>query len=314
MQVQSEIPLFKQKTAITVGNFDGVHLGHQKLIERLVRKAEEKNLTSVMVTFDPHPMEYFFREKKFLRITCQAEMEQLLKGRGIDYLVQLNFTDEMAELSPELFFESILVNQFKAAYIIVGEDHLFGKDRKGTPYMLKNMAERIGIDVDIERQYEFDGAPVSSTRIRQMIFSGDIEQARKLLGHGLLFTGPVVRGSGRGSLLGMATANLKLPNRVLPPSGVYASKTKCMNKWIPSISYFGKAPTFKGETFFLETHIMEPVGSLYDQVITVDIVKWLRNEIVFDSKEELIDQMKQDLINATHVLRSMSEDIERNGL
>ncbi|MGB3974930.1 MAG: bifunctional riboflavin kinase/FAD synthetase [bacterium] len=314
MRVLSEIPLFHTKTAITVGNFDGVHLGHQKLIEHLVSRAKEKKLTSVMITFEPHPMEYFFQEKKFLRITCLAEMEQLLKCRGVDFLVQLKFTDEMSTLSPELFFESILVNQFNAAYIIVGEDHLFGKGRKGTPHTLKKLAARKGIDVDIEKQYEIDGTPVSSTRIRQMILNGDLDQARKLLGHGLLFTGPVVRGSGRGSSLGMATANLQLPNRVLPPSGVYASKTNLLDKWFPSLSYFGKAPTFKGETYFLETHIMEPMGPLYGQVITVDIVKWLRNEIVFDSKEDLIEQMKQDLIHAKHVLPFIFEDVERKVL
>jgi riboflavin kinase / FMN adenylyltransferase len=312
MLVQSEVPSFTANTAITIGNFDGVHLGHQKLIEHLVEKAVDKNMASAVITLNPHPMEYFFPERKFLRITNLAEMEVLLEAMGLDYLIQLAFTEKMANLSPGDFVKSILIKRFKPGYIIVGEDHLFGKDRKGTPRILKKLAVQAGIEVDIEKQYEMDGAPVSSTRIRHLIQNGNLDQARKLLGHDLFFTGPVVRGSGRGMKMGTPTANLFLPDRVLPPPGVYASKTKLDDNWFPSISYVGKSPTFNGDMLCLETHIMMPMGTLYGRMITVTVVKWLRQEILFESRDKLICQIQKDLIHAKHVLTSGSEGDERN--
>lgn len=311
MLVQSDVPSLTTQTAITIGNFDGVHLGHQKLIKRLVEKAAEKDLASVVITLSPHPMEYFFPERKFLRITNLAEMEILLGAMGIDYLIQLAFSENMANLSPGDFVKSILIERFKPGYVIVGEDHLFGKDRKGTPRILKKLAAQAGIEVDVEKQYEMEGAPVSSTRIRHLIQNGNLDQACKLLGHDLFFTGSVERGSGRGLKMGIPTANLFLPDRVLPPPGVYASKTTIDDNWFPSISYFGNSPTFDGDKMYLETHIMAPMGTLYGRVITVNIVKWLRQEILFESREKLVYQMQQDLIHAKHVLTSASEGGER---
>jgi riboflavin kinase / FMN adenylyltransferase len=308
MLVTSRIPTFSKKTALTIGNFDGLHLGHVKLVHKLVKNAKTSGLSSVVVTFKPHPEEFLNPQKSLPRITSKPEMTVLLEEHGIDYLVQLKFDEVLAGLSAETFWKKILLGCFNPAYIIVGKDHSFGKNRTGTPEKLRKMAADEDVQVDIETQLVVDGERVSSTRIRKLIFNGDITAARKLLGHGLIYTGVVQRGTGRGKTLGFPTANLYLPDRVLPPPGVYFSETEMDGKRYMSVSYIGKSPTFDGDKLWLETHLKGVNGNLYGKRITVDIQKWIRKEMQFASKEDLILQMERDLISAKTMLSSDSEE------
>ncbi|MBN1878925.1 riboflavin biosynthesis protein RibF [bacterium] len=265
-----------------------------KLINRLVSTARSKHLTSVILTFDPHPLDFFYPEKKVPRICDLAEMERILKDVGVDYLIQLPFTEEMAAMEPEQFWSDVLINRLKTQFMIVGEDHQFGHDRKGNPGTLKLLGKKSGVDVAVESHVYEGDSPVSSTRIRRMIEEGDLSRARHLLGHGLFFTGLVLHGAGRGQQLGFPTANMALPGRVLPPPGVFVSRTSIDDDWKPSISYIGRSPTFNGQTLWLETHLIGWDQPLYDRIITVDLITRLRPEIVFASRESLIRQMKID--------------------
>ncbi len=307
MRVTSQIPAFTKKTALTIGNFDGVHLGHIQLINKLVQNALEQDLISVVVTFKPHPFEFFNPEKRLPRITGLDEMADILKSHGIKYLIQLNFDSAMASLTPESFWKTILLDRFQPAYIVVGQEHLFGKARTGTPEKLAEMAANSEVQVDIEPQLLVDGDRVSSTRIRKLICDGHISEARKLLGHGLLYSGVVQRGEGRGKKLGFPTANLYLPDRILPSPGVYLSETTLDNKRYRSVSYIGKSPTFNGEKLWLETHIIGVKSNLYRKRIVVDIREWIRSEKRYSSQADLVRQMEQDLLWVKSVVFSDCE-------
>ncbi len=310
MRVTSSIPSFQTGTAITCGNFDGLHLGHMKLIRKLVETARHRRIASVMVTFNPHPLEYFNPDRKILRICDLPEMEKLLTHVGVDYLVRLPFDAEVSSQTPEQFWNKIILEKFKASYMIVGEDHQFGKARAGDPETLIKLGRESKVDVEVESHLFIGGEPVSSTRIRNLIERGDLTDARRLLGHGLIFIGPVLHGAGRGMKLGFPTANMSFPGRVLPPAGVFASRALIDDAWEASVSYVGKSPTFNGTRQWLETHIINRTGTLYNKTITVDLIKNLRPEIRFDSRDSLIVQMQKDLSEAKSVLNHLEAEGE----
>jgi riboflavin kinase / FMN adenylyltransferase len=298
MHITSKIPTFKTPTAITVGNFDGLHIGHMQLVNELVRTAKQQKLTSVIITFNPHPIEFFNPNIKVLRISDIPEMKQILANVNIHHLIQLPFTDEISKMSPKTFWNEVLIKNFQPHFVVVGEDHLFGKNREGTPDVLREFGKNSNVQIIVKPQKIIKGDVVSSTRIRRLIEKGHLESARTLLGHDLYYIGEVIRGEGRGRKLGFPTANLALPGRVLPPAGVYVSKTKVDSSWLPSISYIGNSPTFAGRTLWLETHILGFDESIYNRTINVNLIKRLREEIRFADAEQLIAQMNQDVKNA----------------
>lgn len=311
MRITSSIPAIETGTAVTMGNFDGLHLGHMKLIRRLLDIALHRDLTSIVLTFDPHPLEYFAPDRKVPRICELPEMEWLLRDTGIDYLVRLPFTPGIAGMTPERFWQDILINGFRMQCMVVGEDHQFGKDRSGHPDTLRKLGVRDGVEVIVEQHVHCGGTPVSSTRIRKLIEAGNLAEARQLLGHGLFFAGMVLHGAGRGILLGFPTANMSLPGRVLPPPGVYVSRTHAGNIWWNSVSYIGRSPTFNGDVLWLETHILEGSHDLYDQMIIVDMIDRLRPEIRFNSREALVDQMRIDCNDALTMLKTLDQGDKR---
>lgn len=302
MKITSKIPELSSRSALTIGNFDGLHMGHIGLVKKLVSYASAHNLVSVMMTFDPHPIELLNPGQKIPRITGLQEMYRILEPQGMEYLVQLPFTSYIAELNPEEFFNKIVVQGFAPDMIIVGQDHHFGKNREGTPEKLKELGKTHGISVVVFPQVIKAGKPVSSTRIRREIDAGRVVQARKLLGHALIYTGQVIRGATRGTHLGFPTANLELPGRCLPPSGVYASRTLARNQWWDSMSYIGKSPTFDGDVLRLETNLFADPGEMYDETIVVDIIDKIRDEIRFSSQAALINQMQIDKMKTQQIL------------
>jgi len=307
MRIMSQIPELNRKVVLTTGNFDGLHIGHMGLVQQLVSLARKEHLPSVMVTFDPHPLELLHPGRKIPRINGLSEMAQFLEPEGLDFLIQLPFTHELADMSPELFFRRVLVDTFHPQTIIVGQDHHFGKNREGTPDLLQQLGAESGMEVTVFPQVIRGGAPVSSTRIRKLIARGDVQKSRELLGHPLLYTGTVQKGAGRGAQLGFPTANLSFDDRILPDSGVYLSQTQLKDKWIPSITYVGKSPTFSGDRELMETYLLSKSLNMYDEQITVDIQMRIRGDKQFASREELVHQIKCDLEEAKKRRSSLSE-------
>ncbi|HPQ40118.1 MAG TPA: riboflavin biosynthesis protein RibF [bacterium] len=298
----SHIPEFTRNTALTIGNFDGLHRGHMSLIRRLIEEASARSLHSVMITFEPHPMELLSPEHRIRRICDLPEIRRILSNNGPDTLVRLPFTAAMASMDPETFWTHVIRDRFAPRYIVVGQDHTFGKNRQGTPEFLQAVGRRDHIDVDVFPQVYDGDEPVSSTRIRALISDGHIDRVRQLLGHGLYYTGTVVHGDGIGATLGFPTANIRLPGRMLPPSGVFVSRTEVNDTWLPSISYLGRAPTFNGRDLTLETHIFHLDRMLYTCEITVDLLAMLRGDMTFESPDALIRQIRTDIAAANRWL------------
>ncbi|MBN1295903.1 riboflavin biosynthesis protein RibF [bacterium] len=298
MLIVSAVHDIQKPTALTLGNFDGLHRGHMSLVDHLIHHACESGLRSVMLTFDPHPVEQLIPGTVMRRICGLPEMQRVLEPAGLDYLVQLAFTPEIAAMDALTFWNRIIMEQIHPRFVIVGEDHTFGRNRQGTPSMLQHLGTADGVNVVVSPKLCIDGSAVSSTRIRELISRAAVAEARYLLGHGLFYTGTVEHGAGRGTGMGFPTANLRLTGRMLPPPGVYLSRTELPDGWHASISYLGRAPTFRGDTTWLETHILNGVYALYDTEITVDIGDRIREDRVFDSKEALIAQIRDDLAQA----------------
>lgn len=309
MEIVSQIPAFTKDTALTIGNFDGLHRGHMSLVKRLVNVAAERQLLALMVTFNPHPSELLAPEKKIRRIFDLPEIERILTSSGIDALVRLPFTPDIASMDPEIFWKEILLKRFRPKYIVIGRDHTFGRNRRGTPSLLSTLGRADNVDIEILPPVFAGDEPVSSTRIRGLIQKGRIEQVRALLGHGLFYTGTVVHGAGRGSEMGFPTANIKLCNRMIPPPGVYVSRTEIDNRWWSSISYLGRAPTFEDRELLLETYVFHLDRMLYNQQITVDVLKKLRGDMVFQSRDALIQQMGTDVAEADDWIRKNAHQI-----
>ncbi|MCD4653171.1 bifunctional riboflavin kinase/FAD synthetase, partial [bacterium] len=297
-RITSKIPSFKNKSALTLGNFDGLHVGHMGIMNNLVEFASRHQCISVMITFEPHPLEFLNPGLIIPRICGLKETKRLLEPVGLDFLVQLPFTQQLASMSPEKFFTDIILSGFQPEYIIVGQDHQFGRNREGTAEFLQRICLEYGVKLVVFKQIIVDNEPVSSSRIRKVIEEGTIEECRTLLGHGLLYSGVVQRGAGRGAGLGFPTANLDLSGRIQIPTGVYVTATEHDRIWYPSVSYMGKSPTFTGDRLWLETHILADVGDIYGQEITVDILHKLRKEVRFLSREDLVKQMKKDIVIA----------------
>mgnify|MGYP001548668936 CR=1 FL=1 len=306
MQIVSQTQYFEQKTALTIGNFDGFHKGHVELVIRLVEYARKHSVKSIVLTFDPHPLEFFSPETRIPRINGLAETERILEPMGVDLLVQMPFTKALAGMSPQTFFQEVIQRTFNPEFIVVGEDHHFGKNREGTPAVLNQLCDENCITVDILPQVVLEGKVISSTVIRRFLEMGDIQSARRFLGHGLFYSGVVEAGAGRGKGLGFPTINLHLPGRALPPPGVYASMTNHRDKWIPSVSYFGNAPTFNGTKLILETHLLEQTPSLYGDMVTVDILDFIREDQRFSTPDMLKEQITRDIDVAHKMIRNFS--------
>jgi riboflavin kinase / FMN adenylyltransferase len=283
-----------RRIILTMGNFDGVHIGHQALIREVVRQKGEKKGTAVVLTFQPHPVELLFPEKKIKYINNVTEMTQWIASLGIDYIVTVPFTQKISELDPEQFLKQVICGCGCPLSVVIGEDHRFGKNREGDAGILLRFAQEHKFDVTVMDQIMVDDEVVSSSRIRRLVKKGDLISARRLLGRYFRLSGIVQHGFGRGADLGFPTANLTFTNRVLPPPGVYASRAGVKDVSVPSISYIGNSPTFREGSFQVETHIFGIQQNLYGKILTVDFIERIRPEIRFESPVDLIRHMTQD--------------------
>ncbi len=288
-------------TALTLGVFDGVHVGHRELLSR----AFGHDGTHAVVTFDPHPVEVLAPGTSPRLITTIDERLELLEGLGAELVAVLNLA-EIRDFRPAQFVSEILVGKLAVSTLTVGEDFQFGKDRAGDVGFLTDAGESEGFDVDVVGMVAEGGHTVSSSRIRSLIEVGSVGDAAALLGSRYRMTGPVIDGDKRGRDIGYPTANLKpVARKVTPGNGVYATVTRVNGTGHMSATNVGTRPTFGGGERLIEAHILDFDADLYGQEITVEFVERLRPELEFKSVDELLDHMKEDVERSRKILDSV---------
>ncbi|MFH1758845.1 MAG: bifunctional riboflavin kinase/FAD synthetase [Pseudomonadota bacterium] len=289
---------------LTIGNFDGVHLGHQRIFRRVKEKAREIGGESIVYTFEPHPVELLAPERKPLLITPLREKLRLIEEEGIDVAICANFSPRFASQTPEDFVQDILYDQIKIRQLFVGHDYTFGKDRRGNIAMLINLGKKLGFSVEVVEAVRVAGAVVSSTRIRELVQKGEMPEAAKMLGRNYPLSGKVIRGHGRGSKqLGFPTANLKPEGDLFPQPGIYATWTYYEGRKYAGVANLGWNPTFHDQKFSIEVHILNFDRDIYGQLLRLEFVERLRDEITFRGPEELIVQIKKDISQAKNILK-----------
>ncbi len=306
----SDIPGRFSHACVTLGNFDGVHLGHQLLFSEVVERAYKKNGTSVVVTFDPHPLKVLRPDGIKLISSLQQKIE-LIEMAGIDVLVILPFTREFAATTAESFVDDILLEAIGVRELIVGYDYAFGKGRQGDIHFLKKQGREKGFPVHVvEAHYEADML-VSSTRIRELVTAGRMQDVRNLLGRYYQIRGKVQVGKQRGGkVVGFPTANLQIAEEDLcPKRGVYVTQVVYDGKCYGGVSNIGVNPTFGDNRLVAETHIFEFDSTIYGKSIKINLLKHLRGEKKFSGPRELAQQISNDIVTAKEVLEASSKEI-----
>jgi riboflavin kinase/FMN adenylyltransferase len=288
----------KQSTIITVGTFDGVHLGHQRIINQLLEIAAKNNLVPTLVTFEPHPKVVLdSKHDESIQILSElAEKLEIFKELGLERIVVVKFTKKFSMMNYQDFLTEILIKKLKAKFIVVGHDHAFGANRTGTFRELKQQSVPCGYKIKQIDPVEIDGYIISSSVIRNFILEGDIESANKMLGRPYSLRGMVVKGEGRGKFLSFPTANLQISNdkKLIPKEGVYAVDCTIKNKNYRGMVNIGHKPTFGSYEKSIEVHIFDFNQEIYNEKINLHFLKRLRNEKKFSTQQELIDQLVVD--------------------
>lgn len=288
---------------VTLGNFDGVHLGHRKLISRTKAQAKALGLSSVVITFEPHPLRVLSGRKTPPFITPSALKFERLAELDPDALLVMPFTAELAALPPEEFVRRHLVEGLRARHLVVGYDYSFGKGRRGNFELLTRLGQEHGFTVEQLAPVIIDGAVVSSTRIRDMIQAGDVWDAHDLLGRFFELRGVVVHGKGRGGrLLGFPTANLQIEDELLPKTGVYAAWASLDDALLPAVVNVGYNPTFGNEAVSVEAFLLDFDADLYGATLTLRFVHRLRGERKFTSLDDLKSRIAEDVAIARAIL------------
>lgn len=287
-----------QNSAVTLGKFDGLHLGHMQLID-LIISYKKQGLTAIMFSFLLHPSN-LFSEKEFELIYTEEEKIARLKRTGMDVLISYPFTEATRLMEPEEFIRDILVGQLDAKVIVVGNDFRFGIDRRGDVELLKNLENTYGYKVIACEKSKWRHEIISSSSIRQALKDGNMEKVNAMLGHAYSIRGEVVHGRKLGRTIGMPTTNLiPASNKLLPPCGVYSSKSRINGIYYPGVTNIGYKPTVgEDEQLGVETYIFDYSNDLYGKTIEVELHTYLRPELKFGSLEELIQRMKEDILEA----------------
>jgi riboflavin kinase / FMN adenylyltransferase len=286
----------------TIGSFDGIHRGHQALLKPLIAGARKAGAASVVITFEPHPRCVVDPEHCPASITTLEEKAWLLDQLGLDQLIVIPFTSQVAALSPAAFMERLL-RGMQLRHLITGQDFRFGHRRRGDAAFLRRLGARQGFTIAVESTLERGKAPISSSRIRRLVLLGQLRAATQLLGHEYFFRSPVEHGMRRGRQLGFPTANLKIvPNKLIPANGVYAARVLRDDRIYEGALSVGYRPTFGGNSLTVEVFILDFDAEIYGEVLTVWFVQRLRAEKRFASVPALQEQMKRDVENAKRIL------------
>ena len=291
----SDIPEDFRSSVITIGNFDGVHKGHQFIINKVVETSKAIGSMGGVITFHPHPRRVLYSDTKFEKLTFIERKVQLIKELGVDFILLLNFTHGLSCFTPEQFVRDILVNKLKIKLVIVGRNFFFGRDRSGDIATLKFLGERYGFEVEpIDPIVDRDGVVISSSRIRELLKEGKIEEANQMLGRPYELEGKVVKGEGIGKELGFPTVNLKGIRVLIPKRGVYGGYCIIEDRVYKSAIHIGERPTFN-KPLSIEAYIIGFSGNLYNKWLRLHILKRIRDQIRFNTIEQLRAQIENDV-------------------
>ncbi len=290
-------------SVVTIGAYDGIHLGHQQLLERVTHVAEDKKLTSVVMSFEPTPKEFFGGERPPARLMRFREKFESLEAHGIDLFYCPRFAVPMRDIPAADFIRRILIHGLNARYLVVGDDFHFARRREGTVEHLNAFADLLGYDVEQVPSVVVNGVRVSSTAIRDALGRGDMRTAAKLLGRPYRMSGKIVKGDRVGRTLGYPTANVELRRRQSAVMGIFAVRVHGLEGGPhDAVASVGSRPTFSGTKPILEVHIFDFAEDIYGEYIHVDFIAWLRDQHKFDLVEELVAQMGIDADNARAAL------------
>lgn len=296
----------QNKAIVTIGTFDGVHIGHQKILKKITQIANEENYESVVLTFFPHPRMVLQQDNSIKLLNTISEKEKLFKNIGIDHLIIHPFDEEFSKLSAEDFVKKILVDQLNIQKIVIGYDHRFGKDRSANLDDLIEFGIKYNFEVEQISAEEINNNAVSSTKIRNSLLDGDIETANSYLGYSYDFTGTVIKGKQLGRTIGFPTANISIEEeyKLLPKNGVYIVQTRIDSTDYLGMMNIGTRPTIDGTTQSIEVYILDFDKEIYNTKLTVSILKFIREEKKFESFEHLKEQIEKDKITTIKFVSS----------
>jgi len=298
-----QIETYIEDSVVTIGNFDGVHKGHQALFNLVKKQARTINSKSVALTFNPHPLKLLQPEKTPLLITTSEQKLNLIKSLDLDFIICLPFTKKLADVTADDFVKKILIDTLKIKELVIGHDYAFGKGREGSSAFLEEAGKRYGFKVH-QLKPVYDGELlVSSTAIRNLIIEGNMPSAKKLLGRNYQIRGSVIHGMNRGGrLLGFPTANIVSQNEIIPRSGVYAVYVAIDDMTYYGVTNIGFNPTFPEHRFSIETHILDFADNLEGKSIDIMFVERIRSEQQFQGPDSLAFQIKLDIQKAREIL------------
>ena len=301
---ETRSPMAAAGTVVTVGTFDGVHRGHWAVLTELVRVAQAMNLSSTLVTFDPHPLRIVRPEHAPRLLTTPSEKIEILAQSDIDYVALVHFTKELSTYSPREFVDRVLLGQLGMRHLVIGYDHGFGRGRSGDVDTLRSIGAEVGFDVDVVAPVEAGDEPISSSRIRSALDAGDVTFAAQALGRPYSLEGTVVRGEGAGRKLGFPTANLQLrhADKLVPHEGIYAVRAALRDRYVDGVLHLGPRPTFPGLAPSIELHLFDFDGDLYGRRIRVDFHARIRDIAKFANVKQLITAMERDCEEARSLL------------
>lgn len=295
-----------ENAVLSIGNFDGVHVGHQALFKTVIEKARCIGGTAIAMTFEPHPLRLLKQDNHPPLITLYEQKTELIAKAGMDVLICVPFNQQFAALSPREFVKDLLVKKIGMRAVVVGQDYAFGKNREGNIELLRQFGKELGYEVlvpDWIQSAGINGERVSSTIIRELIMEGRMAQAQKILGRYYQIRGTVATGRNRGGkLLGFPTANINLQDELCPKSGIYAVTAEYNQKTFPAVANIGYSPTFDDHIFTVEVHILDFKENIYNQKLRVNFIERLRDEIRFSSLEALSAQIRKDIEVARAIL------------
>ena len=295
-------------SVITIGTFDGVHIGHKKIINQLTSISSKNNLISILLSFFPHPKMVLQNDNELKLINTIQEKEGLLNSLNLDYLIIKDFTKEFSRLSALEFVRDILVNKLNAKHIIIGYDHHFGRNRTANIEQLKEFGELYDFKVTEILAQDIDDIAISSTKIRKALINGEIILANKFLGYNFFFSGNVVHGNNIGKTISFPTANIKIdaPYKLVPKNGVYIVKTTIDNQITFGMMNIGYNPTFNGKQKSIEIHFINFNKNIYDKTLTIEMILRIRNEIKFNTVDDLKKQLEQDKLSTLNYIKSLN--------
>ncbi len=297
-----DFPVLKRDSVTTFGVFDGLHLGHQAVIHQVVKDATVRDLSRTVLAFYPHPMAFLAPERCPPILTPRHKRLELLEAQSVDIAIFVRFDAYLAEMSPRVFVEDVLIGKLRTRQVIVGYECQFGKNRAGNTEVLQSLGTQYNFDVTIMPPTLVEGMPVHSTRVRDAVVQGKLKLVAELLGRPHSIIGKIVQGDGRGRQIGYPTANIHAENQIHPPNGVYAIQAKLKDGLYGGILNMGMRPTVGGEKFQIEAHLFNFNENVYDREIEVFFIKNIRDERKFPDVESLVKQINQDVEFAHGIL------------